>query len=982
MRYVFGECELDTQRYELRKAGILQPLAPQEFKVLTYLLAHRERVVTKRELVEHLWPDEYVSDATLTQRVVAVRRALGDDGRTQRYIRTAQRRGYHFVADVVEHTEPAPLPPTVTSWAPPALPATGKQVPMFVGRDTELALLHTRWEQALQGQRQCIFVSGEAGIGKTTLVDTFLAQLQANTAVWVGRGQCVEHYGTGEAYLPLLEALGRLGRGPGGALLGTALRQHAPSWLAHLPALVAADEADSLPRSMQGITRERMVRELAEALESVTATQPLLIVLEDVHWSDMSTVNWLSYVARRRDRAQLCILGTYRPSDALGRAHPLPAAVQELQRQGHAVDIPLPPWSLVEVTAYLVQRFSTLPFSGEVMHFFHQHTRGNPFFLVTAVEAMASQGQLADMGLHGQMFPGDIPDSIRHLIEYQFESLCEADQAFLETASVAGESFATAEVAAALGQTIDAVETQCALLARKGQFLYAMGLDTWPDSTRATRYGFRHALYHEVLYTRLAPGRRLRMHQQIGLHKERAYGARAHDIAAELAAHFVRGQDLQRSVHYLYTAANNAFQRCAYQEALQQLESAFPLLPQLPEGAARTQQALALHFLHGRTLMLTKGYAAPEVEHAYRQAVHLGQQLGDTPHLLPGLHGLWSYYYVRGDLQQARELAERCFRIACQADPSAFPGGVRYALGATLFSLGELESTCQLLAQELAWYNEEDHQPRAPAPVIHDGQLVCLSIATAAWWCRGDVVQARQYRDQLLAGAQRLGGPFELALAFYVAANLAHCEGDSRETQRQTERLLALATEQNLPFWAASGAILRGWALVCQQREDGLVVLQHGLHARRATGAGLTMPHYLGILADAYGMLHQVEQGLAALEEALAIVAQTGEAYYVAELHRLRGVLLLQQATSAAQRDAAAQCFQQALTVARQQQARALALRAAVSLGHLWQAQGHGAAAQALVEEIAGEFPDAAETADLRAARALLNVLGGARRHA
>lgn len=976
MRYVFGECECDTQRYELRQAGVLQPLEPQGFKVLVYLLEHRERVVSKSELLEHLWPNQYVSESTLTQRLVAVRRALADDGRTQRYIRTVHGRGYRFVADVLERTEPVSTPLTAPLIPQTLPPGSGQRTGLFVGREAELALLQERWTLALQGQRQLVVLSGEAGIGKTTLVDAFVAQVRGTTTMWIGRGQCVEQYGAGEAYLPLLEALGRLGRAPDGAPLVAALRQQAPSWLPHLPGLLSAADAAALPRQTHGLTRERMVRELAEALESITATQPLLLVLEDVHWSDVSTVDWLSYVARRRDPARLLILGTYRRSDALTQAHPFPLAVQELQRQGQALNLPLPYWDVAEVTAYLVQRFGALPFAREVVHLVHQRTRGNPFFLVAVVEAMASQGSLEEVGLDGQAWLGDIPESIRHLIAYQLESLSDEDQACLEAASVAGESFATAEIAAAMRDTVDAVEIRCDTLARKGQFIYALGLDTWPDATVATRYGFRHALYHEVLYARLAPGPRLRFHQHIGLHKERAYGARAHEIAAELALHFVRGQEPQRGVQYLCAAGQNAFQRCAYQEALRHLEPAFALLPQLPEGPVRTQHTLALHLLKGRTLMLTQGYAAPEVEHAYTQAAHLGQQLGDTPQLLPVLYGLWTFYYMRAEHQTAHELAERCLRIARQTNQGTLLGGARYVLGASLFSLGHLESARELLAQELAWYDEERQRRGAGLQVVHDAQMVCLSLAVPTWWFLGYAEQAQRYCDQILTLARQLGTPFDQALALYCAANLAHLEGHSAVAQQQAEALIALATEQSFPFWAASGIMLRGWAVVTQHRQDeGLTLLQQGLAAYRATGAVMVLPHYLGMLAEAYGLLQHVEQGLEVVREAFAIVARTGEDFYAAALHRLQGELLLMQSTSTDNVAAAAQCFTQALAVARRQQARALELRAAVSLGRLWHRQGQDAAARHLVGEITGWFTEGCETVALQEARALLTAM-------
>jgi predicted ATPase len=208
-----------------------------------------------------------------------------------------------------------------------------------------------------QGQRLIGFVVGEPGIGKTALVDAFVAEVSATVDVWIGYGQCIDHYGTGEAYLPVLEALGRLGRGPEGALLLPVLWQYAPSWLVHLPALLAPEERERLASLASGVTPTRMLRELAEALEVISAIRPLVLVLEDLHWSDHATLEWLAYVIRRRDPARLLILGTYRPVDVIVHAHPLRPLLAEMRQHPQYVELVLDYLSVAAVTAYVQQRF-------------------------------------------------------------------------------------------------------------------------------------------------------------------------------------------------------------------------------------------------------------------------------------------------------------------------------------------------------------------------------------------------------------------------------------------------------------------------------------------------------------------------------------------------------------------------------------------------------------------------------------------------
>ena len=305
---------------------------------------------------------------------------------------------------------------------------------LLVGRDAEFTALQQCWAQAQQGIRQVVLVTGEAGIGKTTLVDGWVAQVVASNGLWLGRGQCIEQHAAGEAYLPLLEALGRLGRGPEGAHLVQVLHQQAPSWLVHLPALVPPEVFEALERRAGGTTRERMLRELAEAVEVLTAERPLVLVLEDLHWCDVSTLDWLAYVARRREAVRLLVIGTYRPVEAIVRAHPVHAMTQELQLHGQATEVVLGPLSEVEVHAYLTRRFGEVLLPAGLAHVLHRHTDGNPFFLVTVVDDLVQQGRLQEGATSRDVLRSvetavvGVPASVLQLLERQFEQLPPEDQ--------------------------------------------------------------------------------------------------------------------------------------------------------------------------------------------------------------------------------------------------------------------------------------------------------------------------------------------------------------------------------------------------------------------------------------------------------------------------------------------------------------------------------------------------------------------------
>jgi DNA-binding winged helix-turn-helix (wHTH) protein/predicted ATPase len=973
MLYLFDDYILDTQLYELRHAGAPYPLEPQVFAVLHYLIQHRDRVVTRQELLEHVWPERFISEATLDHRVMEARQAIGDSGQTQRRIHTLRGRGYRFVGAVEECTAAsAPSLAPLLSQVPAIVGAPA----VLVGRDAELAQLHQRYTVACQGRRQVVFITGEVGIGKTTLVDAFVTQVTASADLWVGRGQCIEHHGPGEAYLPLLEALSQLGRLPAGSSIVALLRQYAPSWLLHLPALVPATEIEALQRRASVATRERMLRELAEAMETLTAVRPLVLVLEDLHWSDGATLDWLAYVARRREAARLLILGTFRPVEVVVQDHPVRSVTQELQLHGQCVEMRLAYFSVAAVAIYLAQRFASARLPEDLAPLLHQRTSGNPLFLVTMVDALVQQGILR-AGVTGWSFVGElatvaahIPETLRQLLERHVAQLTAEERVLLEAASVAGVEFAVAAVAAAVDSSVDEVEERCAALARRGQFLRVCGTDPWPDGTVASRYGFLHALYRETLYERVPVGRRVRWHQQIGRRLEAGYEPQARERAAELAEHFVRGRDPVRAVKYLYYAGEQAGQRSAHQEALQHLTQGLALLATLPETPARLQQELDMQLALGPVLIATKGYAAPEVEQTYARARVLCEQVSATPQFFPTLLGLLWFYQNRGALPMARELGEQLNRLAQRAGALAPRLEAHAELGGTLFYLGEYTAAWSHLEQGIALTEPAAQWALMLRHHMAPG-VACLDYAALTLWCLGYPAKAMQRSQEALALAQDPVHPYSLAYAQFWAAYLHHRRRDALAVQAQANALLALATAQGFSFWVGFGTCMRGWVLAMQdQGAEGVAQMHQGMAMVLATGQMLARSFCLVLLAEAAGHIGQVEEGLRLLTEALAVFKASGRGDLLAEAYRLQGELLLRQASpKAAQAEA---CFQQALAIARRQQAKSWELRAAVSLSRLWQQQGKPDAARQVLAPLYSWFTEGFDTANLQEAKALL----------
>ncbi|MBI3303507.1 MAG: AAA family ATPase, partial [Deltaproteobacteria bacterium] len=826
----FPPFHLDLATEQLWREEQPLPLRPKPFAILRYLAEHPGRLVTKEELLKAVWPDTYVGEGLLNTYIRDLRRVLGDEPAAPRFIATVVRRGYRFIAAVQSQDKSGVRSQNTTP------------VPNLVGREAELAQLHEWLEKALQGERQLVFVTGEPGIGKTTVVEAFLAHLGTATDVWIGRGQCIEHHGAGEAYMPVLEALRRLCREPGGERLLALLNQYAPTWLVQLPALLSADDLEALQRKVQGATRERMLREMAEAVEALTVERPLVLWLEDLHWSDASTLDLLAVLARRRESARLLVIGTYRPLEMLGDGHPLNSVTQELH--GHRLCAELAPRLLTaaDIAAYLNARFPESALPTGWAQALSQRTGGNPLFLVSAVEDLVARGVMIQVDgcwtpqSDGELVEAGVPENIRQLIARQGARLLPAEQQTLEAASLAGMEFSAAAAAAVLEADVVEVEERCADLASRQQFLRPAGISEWPDGTVAARYGFLHAFYQQFWHERVSAGRLQRLQLRIGKRKEAAYGAQAGKIAAELAVHFEQGRDYRRAIQYLQQAAQRASDCSANVEVIRHLTKGLELLKTLPETPECTQQELTLQIALGGPLMATKGYTAPEAEQAYARARELCRQVGETPQLFPVLWGLNAFYGTRGESQTANELGEQMLRLAQSVQDPALLLMAHRVRGATLYFRGELVPALEHLEQGIALYDRQQHHSLAFRYVTDPG-MHCLSYAAGTLWHLGYPDQALNRVHEALTLAQELSHPNSLAYALTWAARVHQLRKEEQAAQERAEATITLSTEQGLPFFLATETILRGWALAEQgQGEEGIAEMRQGLAAYRATG--------------------------------------------------------------------------------------------------------------------------------------------------
>src|SRR5262245_15365320 len=535
----FDRYSLDLANERLLHDGHMVSLTPKAFAVLRRLVEDAGRLVKKDDLLRSVWRDTHVSDGVLRVIILEIRRALDDDSEQPRFIETVPRRGYRFIA-----------PRTRTSRGAPGADELGT----IVGRDGVLAALETRFERARAGAGQLVFLSGEAGIGKTTVLDAFVARAAREPDVMIARGACLEHYGVAEPYLPVLEAIGRLLREPGSDRSIRLLEKYAPTWVIQLPWLAMRDDREALRRELVGVTNERMLREMSEALEALTAETALVLVLEDLHWSDHATLDLLGMLARREETARLLILGSYRPVDVIVSAHPLQSLLQELRVRRQCDDIALPFLHKSDVAAYLAQRFGAETSSSDLAVAIHQRTDGNPLFMVRLADELVAVGMLVEEAgrwwLRGPLadVARAVPESLRALIDKQIGRLEPGAQRVLEVAGVLGNQFTAEAIAAGLGEDPTVVEEHCDALSRQAQLVVPGPLTMLSDGTPLAQYAFTHNLYPQILGARVPAARRIRLHQRIGDWLERAYAAQPEAVNTQLAWHFEEGRDYPRAI--------------------------------------------------------------------------------------------------------------------------------------------------------------------------------------------------------------------------------------------------------------------------------------------------------------------------------------------------------------------------------------------------------------------------------------------------
>jgi DNA-binding SARP family transcriptional activator/predicted ATPase len=854
--------------------------------------------------------------------------------------------------------------PDAAGVKPPAL-VTSAVAERPLGRDRELERLERLLAEASGGERRVVFVTGEAGIGKTTIVESFVASA-AGAELLIGHGQCVEHRGAGEPYLPLLDALGRLCRQHGGEAVREALARLAPTWLVQLPSLVPDDRREELERRLAGATHERMLRELLDALDELAARRTVVLVLEDLHWSDPSTLDLLDGLAHRREPARLLVVGTYRRADALARPQSVHELEQTLRARGLCTEIAVGALDEESIEAYVARRLSTAVRPAALARLLRERTGGKPLFATMLLESWLERGLVGRNAatLDVELLAADIPDSVRDLIEQLRRRLDSDNAILLGAASVVGRRFSAAAVAAALERDEDEVEGRLDALARTGVFIDPVGTEEWPDGTVASRYAFGHDLQTEVLYDLLPAGQRARMHLRVGARFERACAA-DEQVCALLASHFVRAGDAPKAVFHLARAAEQALRRNAHREATAHLTEALRQLERLPASLERDEQELGLLTMLGPAQITLGGYASPDAAETYARARAVSTRLGDGTYLLPVLYGLWNNAIVGGRHEEALAIGEDFLRLGTELDDAATPVAWR-AVGLPLFFLGRLAEARTCLERAVAAPVDD---VRALLDRYGEDPRMAGNV-TLAWqlWLLGYPDEAVRASAAGIEAARKLDHPFSIVYALMCATLLHHFRREAAIAAAYAEEASALADEHEITLFGIWSSILLQWARAVEGSGAAAPEeLRATIEAATDTGAIAFRPYWYSLLAEVESLAGDDERALATLREALEAAGANDERFWEPELHRQQGELELR----AGEEKVAAAALARAAEVAREQGSRSLELRAAVSAASL---ADFGEDARTSLAKLYAAFAQGHDTADLVAAREALGV--------
>ncbi|MDH4196889.1 MAG: protein kinase, partial [Candidatus Aminicenantes bacterium] len=919
--------------------------------------------------------------------------------------------------------------PTAAAAQKPGIPAflvegaeeTPMLRPVFVAREQELGKLTGKLEAALGGKGQVAFLLGEAGSGKTALVQEFARRVQETCPeLVVASGKCSAQAGIGDPYLPFIEILGLLtgdveakwtagaiakehalrlwnllplsvkailddGQDlinlfvPGPALVSRseAFSSRMISWLAGLKKVV--DRKASLPPDST-LQQSSLFEQYTRVLQDLAKEKPLLLILDDLQWVDPGSASLLFHLGRRIQGNRILVLGAFRPAEVtLGRGeerHPLETILHELKREFGEIEIEV---GKTEARRFVDDLIDAEPnrLDRKFRETLYSQTKGHPLFTVELLRNMEERGALV-RDKDGRWREGPdldwntLPARVDAVIEERVKRLNEKSREILTIASVEGEEFTADVVARVQNEEVrELIKLLSRELDKRHHLVSAKGVRQL-EKQRLSSYLFQHILFQRYLYNSLDEVERAELHEEVGNILEALYGEQAEEIAVQLARHFLESGIVPKAIDYLHKAGNKAVRLSAGEEAIAHYKKALELLDKLPETPERNQLELALQLGLTVPLQAAKGFGAPELGRAVVRARELCRRIGDTPQLFTALCQLAGYYSTAAQYRTALELAPQIAQIAGQSKDVMLEILCHHTYGFPLLNVGELVQALEHWKRMMDIYDPERHGVLAYL-FGYDVGVFALGFSAWAQWIIGYPDQALRQQNEAMDIARKLGHPHTLAFSLLEDCELNWFLRDFPRINRDTEELVPYCEKNGFIYIGAHGHFYQGERAVLEGRfNEGIVQMRQSLADMEATGTMTCFSRLRARVADACRKAGEPEEGLSAVDWAFEAVEKYDERYVEAEIYRLKGELLRMRGEPDHEVE---KYFRQAIDLSRQRSAKSWELRAAMSLSRLWHSQGKREEARRILEEVYSWFTEGFTTPDLIEAKALLEDL-------
>ncbi|HTX25054.1 MAG TPA: AAA family ATPase [Steroidobacteraceae bacterium] len=824
----FGAFELDEADARLKRDGRPVALPPKAFGVLCALVRQPAALITKNVLLDTVWGHQHVSESVLKTVISQIRSALEDDASRPRFVETASRLGYRFIGTVATGTEHA-VPK-----------ATAQPQDSFIGREPELARLQSSWERVESGRHLLVWITGDAGIGKSTLVETFVSR---SGAAVIAQGQCVEQFGTGEPYLPVLQALADLCRAYPDLI--ALLRSCAPAWLLQLPWLLEVTERGSLARELVGISSERMLREFQELMIRFTAQRPLLLIVEDLHWADTATLGLMDHFARQRDAGHVLWVGTFRLTQVIAEGHPLQTVRQELRLHRLCEELVLDCFTELEVQRYLQSHIMPAGASEDFVKRVHSHTDGLPLFVANVVETLRAPEQRT---VTSTDLP--VPEDLISAVERRIALLTSDVVALLEAAAVCGLDFKARVVASMLDRPYEEIIGTCDRLVRQQYWLRQSATLDLTDGSLDSQYVFRHAIYRHAFYRRISGAQRVSLHRRCArsLSDSEALGMVA--LPAELAYHHEQGHQMADAIRAYALAARSSLRSFAPGTAYEHCENARRLLSQITDIRQRHELELALESTRGAAASQLYGVASPESRAVFERVQELCELLPQHPARVALLSGYGGSLFMRAEYAKLERLAEQLDTLQ-RDDLLTLPFFRAIFRAIAISARGECRVATEWWMRTIA-ICEGITDRRAYDNFILDPEVGARANAVRTLFERGLFDRARAEAERAVNLAHQIGQPLTRSLAHWRAGMLAIRFEDPKGVLKHADAMREIVETTTVSQGDGAARYLRGWATArLGDPKGGLALIREGLERQLRIGAIANCTEVMGYAAEA-----------------------------------------------------------------------------------------------------------------------------------